>query len=51
MFKMARPEVEQKKETHIMIIVTEISLYSPIIHILGHLDILWQSVKPVGTGC
>lgn len=50
MIKITRPEVEQKKETHIMII-TEISLDSPIIHILGHLDILWQSVKPVGTAC
>lgn len=51
MFKFTRPEFEQKKETHIMIIVTEISLDSPIIRILGHLDILWQSIKPVGTAC
>lgn len=43
---MTRPEVEQKKETHVMIIVTEISIDSPILCILGHLDILWQSVKP-----
>lgn len=48
---MTRHEVKQRRETHIMIIVTEISLYSPIIRVLGHLDILWQSGKPVGTAC